>query len=65
MLFVSPFQDAVSQRQECAVAPKAQKRFDVLFENNLLLRIDQQSLVKGAWAFSQSMAALTVTHPGA
>ena len=37
----------------------------ILFENNLLLSISQQSLVKGAWAFSQSVAAITATHPEA
>ena len=40
------------------------KIFDILFENNVVLRISQLSLVKGARAFSQSVAALTATHPG-
>ena len=38
--------------------------FDILFENNLV-RISLQSLVKGVWAFLQSVAALIATHPGA
>ena len=38
---------------------------DHVVENNLVLRISQQSLVKGAWAFLQYVAALNVTHSGA
>ena len=66
VLFVSPFEGVVSQRLECAVAPKVRKIFDILFENNLLLRIYKYTKFgKKARAFSQSVAALTVTHPGA
>ena len=43
----------------------ARKIFDILFENNLVLKISLQSLVKKARAFSQSVAALTITHPEA
>ena len=43
--------------------PKARKIVAILFENNLLLK-SQQSLIKGAWAFWQLVAALTVSHPG-
>ena len=39
--------------------------FAILFENNLVLRTNQQSMVKWAWAFSQPVAASTVPHPGA
>ena len=42
---------------------RREKLFDILFENNLVLKISPQSLVKMAWAFSQSVAALSVTHP--
>ena len=35
-----------------------EKIFDIFFD------ISHQSLVKGAWVFSQSVAALAVTHPG-
>ena len=41
------------------------KIFAILFENNLVLRISQKSLVKWARAFSQSVSALTATHSGA
>ena len=41
------------------------KIFALFFENNLVLRISQQSLVKLVWAFSQSVVAPTVNHPGA
>ena len=41
------------------------KIFAILFESNLELRTNQQSLVKWAWAFLQSVAAPTVTHSGA
>ena len=41
------------------------KIFSILFENNLVLRTSQQSLVNGAWAFLQPVAALILTHPGA
>ena len=41
------------------------KIFAILFENNLVLRTSQQSLVKLVWAFSQPVAAPTVSHPGA
>ena len=41
------------------------KIFAILFENNVVLRTSQQSLVKGAWDFLQSVAAPTVFHPGA
>ena len=41
------------------------KFFAILFENNLILGTSQQSLVKRAWAFSQAVAAPTVSHPGA
>ena len=65
MLIVGRFKVAVSQCQEYVVAPKARKIFAILFQRNLLLRTSQQSLIEGAWAFSQPVAALTVTHPGA
>ena len=39
--------------------------FVVLFQNNLVLRASQQSLVNGVWAFSQPEAAPTVAHAGA
>ena len=41
------------------------KDFAILFENNLVLRTSQQSLVKWAWAFWQLMAVRTVFHSGA
>ena len=41
------------------------KIFALLFENNLVLRTNQQSLIKWTWVFSQSVTALTVTNPGA
>ena len=41
------------------------KNFPNLFENILVLRTSQQSLVKVVLAFSQPVAAPTVTHPGA
>ena len=41
------------------------EKFLTFKKNNLVLRISQQSLVKGAWAFSHSVAALIVTHSGA
>ena len=63
-LFLSPFKGGVSQCYECAVAPKARKMFAILFENNFL-STSQQSLVNGAWTFSQRVAAPTVTHAGA
>ena len=44
---------------------KCKKCLDILFENNLILRISLQSLVKKERTFSQSVAALTVTYPGA
>ena len=37
----------------------------ILFENNVVLRTSQQSLVNWAWAFSQPVAAPTVIHAGA
>ena len=48
----------------CSCAEDA-KIFAILFENNLVLKTNQQSLVKLVWFFSQSVAAPTVTHPGA
>ena len=48
----------------CSCAEGA-KIFAILFENNLVVRTSQLSLVKWAWAFSQSVAAPTVSHPGA
>ena len=42
-----------------------EKNFDILFENHLALRSSPQSLEKKARTFSQSVAALIVTHPGA
>ena len=45
--------------------PEVQKIFDILFENNLVLRISPQNLVEKARAFLQSVAAFTVTHSGA
>ena len=39
------------------------KIFAILFENNLVLRTSQQSLVEWAWVFSQPVAASTVSHP--
>ena len=35
MLFVSPFNGAFSQCQECAVVPKEQKIFDIMLEIKL------------------------------
>ena len=45
----------------CSCAEGA-KIFTLLFENNLVLRISQQSLVKWVWAFSQPVAAPTVLN---
>ena len=47
--------------QEC----RKRENLAILFENNLVLRTSQQSLVKWVWDFSKSVAASTVTHPGA
>ena len=41
------------------------ENFCYFFLNNLVLRTRQQSLVKRALAFSQPVAASTVSHPGA
>ena len=41
------------------------KIFVLLFENNLVLRTSQQSLIKWTWAFSQPVAPPTISHPGA
>ena len=48
----------------CSCAEGA-KSFAIFFENSLVVRTSQQSLVKWVWAFSQSVAAPTVNHPGA
>ena len=42
----------------CAVAPKLRNIFAIMFENILVLRTSQQSLVKGAQDFSQPVAVL-------
>ena len=44
---------------------KGAKIFAIFFENTIVLRTSQQSLVKWALAFSQPLAAPTVSHPGA
>ena len=59
VLFVSAFKGAVSQCAEGA------KIFAILFENNLVVRTSQQSLLKWVWAFSQPAAVPNVTHPEA
>ena len=48
----------------CSCAEGA-KLFAILFENNIVLRTNQQSLVKWAWVFSQPMATPAISHPGA
>ena len=63
MLFISPFKGAVSQCQEYAVA--AREIFAIFLENNVVLKTSQLSLIEMAWAFSQPVAALTVTYPRA
>ena len=42
---------------------RRREKFDIFFENSVVLRISPQSLAKEALAFSKSVAALTVTHP--
>ena len=44
---------------------RMRENFCYLFENNLVLRTSQQSLVKWTRAFSQFLAAPTVSDPGA
>ena len=62
LLFVSPFKGAVyTNKGACA---KGVKIFAILFENNLLLRASQQSVVKWARPFLQLMATPTVSNAG-
>ena len=51
--------------QKVGSSAKGAKIFAILVKNNLVLRTSQQSVVKGAWAFLQPMAAPAVSHPGA
>ena len=48
----------------CSCAEDA-KIFAILFENKLILKMSPESLVKWTWAFSQPVAAPTVSHSGA
>ena len=64
MLHVSPLKVPLANAKDVQLCRK-RKIFAILFENDLIPRTSQQSLVKCAWAFSQPMAAPTVSHPGA
>ena len=47
------------------ICAEGERTFAILFENNLVLRTSEQSLVKWAWAFAQPAAAHAVSHSGA
>ena len=61
VLFVSLLKVPLTMLRMSSCAEGA-KIFAILFENSLVLRTSQQSLVKWAWAFRQLMAAPTVSH---
>ena len=64
VLFVSPLKVPLVKATDVQLHRRLDN-FAILFENNLILRTSQQCLIKWAWAFSQPVAASTVSHPGA
>ena len=65
VLFVSPLKVPLVNTKDVQLRPRREKTFALLFENTLVLRTSQHSMVKWAWVFTQPVAAPTVSHSGA
>ena len=62
MLFVSPFKVPLINAENVQLHRRLE---NILIFCLKITENKSMNLVKGAWAFSQSVAALTVTYPGA
>ena len=62
MLFVSPFKVPLMNAENVQLRRRLEK---FLISCLKITENKSMNLVKGAWAFSQSVAALIVTYPGA
>ena len=62
MLFVSPFKVPLINAENVQLRQKLEKFLIFCLK---ITENKSTNLVKGAWAFLQSVAALTVTYPGA
>ena len=62
MLFVSPFKVPLINAENVQLHRRLEKFLIFCLK---ITENKSMNLVKGAWAFSQSVVALTVTYPGA